>query len=97
MNTILNQLWDHRFFVITGAKQPVAIDKGVMFSLPARLAKLGINKVRIELDPSDTYMMITLKVNARRNTTIEVQRETLIHCDQLEATFEGMTGVYTRF
>ncbi len=68
-----------------------------MSNLPARLSKQGINKVRIELDAIDTYTMTTLKVNARRNTAIEVQRETLTHCDRLEATFEGMTGVYTRF
>ena len=96
-NTILQQLGGNRFIVMTGAKQFVAIEQGLMFMLPARLAKLGINKVRVELDASDTYTMTTLKVNARRNTAIEVQRETLTHCDRLEATFEGMTGVYTRF
>ena len=96
-NTILTQLGGPRFFVMTGAKHPVAIESGVMFSLPARLAKQGINKVRIELDVSDTYTMTTLKVNAHRDEVIVVQRESLIYCDQLEATFEDMTGVYTRF
>ncbi|EGU35359.1 hypothetical protein VII00023_19079, partial [Vibrio ichthyoenteri ATCC 700023] len=50
-----------------------------------------------ELDASDTYTMTTLKVNARRDESIEIQCESLIYCDQLEATFEDMTGVYTRF
>lgn len=97
VNTILQQLGGNRFIVMTGAKQFVAIELGLMLTLPARLAKLGINKVRVELDASNTYTMTTLKVNARRDTAIEVQREMLIHCYRLEATFEGMTDVYTRF
>ncbi|EGU40576.1 hypothetical protein VII00023_14012, partial [Vibrio ichthyoenteri ATCC 700023] len=32
---------------MTGAKQPIAIENGVMFTLPARLAKQGINRIRI--------------------------------------------------
>lgn len=96
-NTILTQLGGHRFFIMTGAKQPIAIENGVMFTLPARLAKQGINRVRIELNASDTYTMTTLKVNARRDENKEIQCEPLIYCDQLEAVFEDMTGVYTRF
>lgn len=83
-NTILAQLGGNRFIVMTGAKQFVAIEQGLMFTLPARLAKLGINKVRVELAASDTY-------------TIEVLQESGVYCDQLEQTFEDLTGVYTRF
>ncbi len=96
-NIILTQLGGPRFFIMTGATQPIAIENGVMFTLPARLAKQGINRVRIELDASDTYTMTTLKVSARRDESIEIQCESLIYCDQLEAVFEDMTGVYTRF
>ncbi|MDK9774442.1 hypothetical protein [Vibrio sp. B181a] len=83
-NTILAQLSGNRFIVMTGAKQFVAIEQGLMFTLPARLAKLGINKVRVELAASDTY-------------TIEVLQESGVYCVQLEQTFEDLTGVYTRF
>jgi len=96
-NTILQQLGGQRFTIMTGAKQYVAIEHGLMFSLPARLAKLGINKVRIVLDPTDTYTVTTLKVNARKGDAIEVQSESHVYCDTLERTFEEMTGVYTRF
>jgi len=96
-NTILQQLGGNRFIVMTGAKQFVAIERGLMFALPARLAKLGINKVRIELDPSDTYTMTTLKVNARQGSAVNVQQESGVYCDKLEQVFEELTGVYTRF
>ena len=95
--TILAQLGGNRFIVMTGAKQFVAIEQGLMFTLPARLAKLGINKVRVELAASDTYTMTALKVNARQGDAIEVLQESGVYCDQLEQTFEDLTGVYTRF
>lgn len=95
--TILAQLGGHRFQVMTGAKQFVAVERGLMFALPSKLTKLGINKVRIELDASDTYTMTTLKVNTREGDVIEVQQESGIFCDKLEWMFEDMTGVYTRF
>lgn len=96
-NTILQQLGGNRFIVTTGATQYVAIELGLMFSLPARLAKLGINKVRIVLDPSDTYTMTTLKVNHRKGEAIEVEKQDHLYGDMLENTFEEMTGVYTHF
>ncbi|CAH1525884.1 conserved hypothetical protein [Vibrio owensii] len=96
-NTILAQLGGNRFIVMTGAKQFVAIEQGLMFTLPACLAKLGINKVRVELAASDTYTMTALKVNARQGDAIEVLQESGVYCDQLEQTFEDLTGVYTRF
>ena len=96
-NTILAQLGGNRFIVMTGAKQFVAIEQGVMFTLPACLANLGINKVRVELAASDTYTMTALKVNARQGDAIEVLQESGVYCDQLEQTFEDLTGVYTRF
>ncbi|MGI9949502.1 hypothetical protein [Vibrio hyugaensis] len=36
-NTILAQLGGNRFIVMTGAKQFVAIEQGLMFTLPAAL------------------------------------------------------------
>ncbi|EHJ9984923.1 hypothetical protein KB976_004026 [Vibrio parahaemolyticus] len=96
-NTILAQLGGNRFIRMTGAKQLVAIERGLLFALPARLAKLGINKVRIVLDPSDTYTMTTLKVDHRSGDTIEVQHQSNVYCDMLESMFEEMTGVYTHF
>ncbi len=84
-NTILMQLGGRRFSMMTGAKQFVAIERGLLFALPARLAKQGINKVRIELE-----------ANARRGDVIEVQCDSMVYCDQLEAIFERLTGVYTR-
>ncbi|WP_235612499.1 hypothetical protein [Vibrio cyclitrophicus] len=65
-NTILMQLGGRRFSMMTGAKQFVAIERGLLFALPARLAKQGINKMRIELEANDTYTVTALKVNARQ-------------------------------
>ncbi|MGI9949501.1 hypothetical protein [Vibrio hyugaensis] len=41
--------------------------------------------------------MTALKVNARQGDAIEVLQESGVYCDQLEQTFEDLTGVYTRF
>ena len=59
-NNILAQLGGHRFVVMTGATQVYGSADALQFALPARSAK-GIAKVRIVLDPSDTYTVTFYK------------------------------------
>lgn len=95
--TILQQLGGQRFIVFTGSKQFVAIENGLMFALPARLAKEGINKIRVLLDLNDTYTLEALKVNARAGSVKTIGTESDIYCDGLTASFERLTGLYTHF
>ncbi|GIU42791.1 hypothetical protein TUM4438_10170 [Shewanella sairae] len=95
--TILQQLGGQRFIAFTGAKQFVAIENGLMFALPARLAREGVNKIRVLLDPNDTYTLEALKVNARAGSVKTIGTESDIYCDSLTASFERLTGLYTHF
>ena len=96
-NIILSQLGGNRFIAFTGAKTLVAIEAGLMFALPARLAKDGINKFKIVLDPCDTYTLSALKVNHRACTHRVISSESGIYCDMLVEQFEFMTGLCTHF
>ena len=90
---ILDQLGARRFLAMTGARELVAIAKGLQFKLPANFAKDGVNMIRVELEDSDTYT-----VTAGRFRALEFKekgREELIYCDQLQAAFTRLTGLDT--
>lgn len=90
-STILSQLGGSQFRVITGAKDFVAIESGLQFSLPSRLAKDGINKVRIHLTPGDTYRVEYLKIRGSSVQVVSVHEE--VYCDGLINSFEQTTGL----
>ncbi|MBL8014100.1 MAG: hypothetical protein JNN05_09660, partial [Candidatus Omnitrophica bacterium] len=60
--TILEQMGGNRFAIMTGAKNFVALGSVLMFSLPSRFAKDGINKIEIKLNVMDTYDVKFYKV-----------------------------------
>lgn len=94
--TILSQLGGNRFVAITGAKNLAETGEamgGLAFRLPARLARNGINAVKITLDYSDTYVVKFLKIGASKLTV--VSQHDMIYCDQLVELFERETGLYT--
>jgi hypothetical protein len=90
---ILSQLGGNRFVAMTGAKNFGDTGNGLAFQIPAKLTKNRINAVKIELDPSDTYVVKFLKISASKLTV--VSHHTMIYCDQLEDLFERETGLYT--
>ena len=91
---ILNQLGGNRFIAMTGAKQFVSLEKGgLIFKLPSNFAASGINLVKIELDPSDTYNVYFYK--SRGVSLKEVKTMTMIYCDQLQEVFTDVTGLNT--
>ena len=97
-DTILQQLGGNRFVVMTGAKNLAPDgDRSLIFQLPRRMAKDGINVVRITLDPSDTYTMEFVKMaDARggyRMTT--VHKVSGVYANQLQDIFESRTGLAT--
>jgi hypothetical protein len=52
---ILHQLGGQRFVAMTGAKFLLAHESALSFHLPSNFAKNGINRVRIDLAPTDLY------------------------------------------
>jgi hypothetical protein len=93
-NTILNQLGANRFISMTGAKMFVGGSDMLMFSLPARSTKNGINKVRITLLPNDTYKIEFMKI--RGTSPIKMVSETSgVYADTLRQIFTNETGLYT--
>jgi len=90
--TILAQLGGKRFCVMTGARDFIAIEDGLFFSLP-RLPGVKINRVRIRLTPSDTYTVEFLRLYGTKMTTVSEVSD--VYCDTLAATFEHATGLAT--
>jgi len=99
--TIRHQLGGNRFVAMTGAKDMVGLSPeeekgtlgGLMFRLPRGLAKSGINKVRVYLTHSDTYLVEALKV--RKWDFDVVASVEGVYGDHLCAVFTEMTGLDT--
>jgi prolyl-tRNA synthetase len=58
-NTILSQFGGHKFVVMTGAKNFVAIENGIRFNIGRNGSKA--NMVKVILDGDDTYTMQFVK------------------------------------
>lgn len=91
-STILSQLGGSQFKVMTGAKDLVALDSGLQFSLPGRLAKDGINRVRVHLTPLDTYRIEYLSIRGTSVKTVSLNEG--VYCDALKENFCQTTGLY---
>lgn len=90
-NIVLQQLGAARFRAMTGAKNIVALENGIQFSLPR--AKDGINKVVIKLNPQDTYDIEYWRI--RGATFKKVKESKNIGIENLRATFTRDTGLAT--
>lgn len=91
---ILHQLGGNKFIGMTGAKKFAYLEKGgLIFRLPSDFANSGINLVKIELDPSDTYNVYFYK--SRGVKLEEIKSMTMIYCDQLQDIFTQVTGLNT--
>jgi hypothetical protein len=96
-NTILRQLGGKRFITMTGARDIFAIETGLQLKLPSRFAKDGINYVKIEVAPSDTYTVTFGKVYTSKGMPEykEHSVENLVYADNLQAIFTSVTGLDT--
>lgn len=95
--TILDQLGGkNRIVAMTGAKDFVAIDRGVQFSFSKGIA--GINKVIIRLTPADLYDIEFGSVRKNRTTHMpEYTRRALhdgIYAENIKRIFEKATGLF---
>lgn len=93
--TILNQLGGHRFLAMTGAKQLISLESGLQFSLPARFARKGINKVQVVLTGMDDYHLKFFRYNSKSFDCPCLEEREGIYCDQLQDVFTAVTGLYT--
>ena len=95
--TILAQLGGPRFIIMTGARDLIGGDNFLMFRLPAGFAKDGINKVRITLDWTDTYIFEALKVYRGPEVKFDtIEKLEGVYAEDLQEIFTRVTGLDTR-
>lgn len=99
--TIMMQLGGRKFTVMTGAKDYMAIDDGLTFRIPGTMTKKHINKVRIILDPSDTYTVTFHKIQKVRGKFVggydckQIAEHSMVYDDMLQDIFTAETGLDT--
>lgn len=91
--TVLEQLGGNRFRMMTGSRDFVALESGLMFRVGSG-ARNGINKVRVVLTPADDYTVEFWRVRGTKATLVQSREG--IYCDQLQEVFTNETGFYTR-
>src|ERR1044071_3829856 len=89
--TILEQIGGSKFIAMTGAKDFVGGDRMLMFRLPAKFAKDGINKVRIVLAENDTYTVSFFKLRGM-DCKVIAERDN-VYFDAMPVVFEQVTGL----
>ena len=92
-NTIISQLGGHKFFVMTGAKSPIALDSGLQVNLPRN--KTGGNKLRVTLTAEDLYDVEFFSVRGAKVAS-KASADGL-SVEQMRAFFESETGFYLTF
>ncbi len=95
--TILAQLGGRRFIAMTGARNICGESNRLMFQLPARFAKSGINIIRITLDWTDTYDVEAMKITkGMKGVKVEtIEKRSLVYNEDLQSVFTAMTGLDT--
>jgi len=91
--TILEQLGGRRFIAMTGARDLIGGTDYLMFRLPRGLAKNGINRVKITLDWTDTYIVEVMMLGPVACEIIE--KSDFVYADALQETFKRLTGLDT--
>ncbi len=76
--------------MMLGAKDLLTIENGLQLTI--RGSKIA-NKIRIVLDPSDTYTVSFYRVRA--GSCVEVASVPGVYVDSLHKTIETATGLYT--
>ena len=101
-STILAQLGGNKFLAMTGAKNLTADGSALMFKLPKRFAKRGIDYVKITLNAMDLYDVELFHLNtlAHHIKTGQPMARLVTKCDgvyaeMLRDVFTTQTGLDT--
>lgn len=98
-NEIIRQLGGRKFTVMTGARDYMAIDDGLTFRIPGTMTKNHINRVRVILDPSDTYTISFWNYRKQRipgpPSMKKISEHLRIYFDMLQSVFKSETGLDT--
>jgi hypothetical protein len=96
--TILQQLGGRRFIAMTGAKNFLGSQNALMFALPGGVFSKRINKVVIELEPSDTYRVKFCRIGRRHGSLYcdVLDEHEDIYAEDLQSLFERVTGLRTK-
>lgn len=91
--TIIEQMGGNKFAAMTGAKNFVASEDGLQFSIPKTNK---INKVVIELNANDLYNVSFWNIQMGANFKMDkISEETNIYADTLRSVFTAGTGLDT--
>ncbi len=92
-NEIIKQLGGNHFRAMTGARDMMAIDKGLAFGIPRTK---GINKIRIILEPDDTYTVTFWHIQIRpKHDCRKISEHSMVYNDMLQSIFTAETGLDT--
>lgn len=94
-NEILKQMGGNKFLAMTGASNLLALESGLQFKIPTRLASNKANIVRIVLDSDDTYTMTFYKFSMKKASS-EILSASGLFCDNIMEFFTDATGIYIK-
>ena len=92
--SIWQQIGGKKFQAMTGAKNLVSGDKFLQFNLPI-FGSNRFSKVRITLEPTDTYTVRFMRINNRTLQVVKERTYTDVYSDNLRAVFTEATGLDT--
>lgn len=92
--TILQQLGGNRFVAMTGARDFVGLENGLVFALPQRLCVNKANKVRVRLASDDTYTVEFFSIRGQNVRTIS--DHSMVYADNLAQLISDQTGLAVR-
>lgn len=96
-NEIMKQIGGKKFMAMTGAKNIVAIEKGVQFKFQgSNVATNCVIKLGETFLTNDLYIMEFWKINASKGTCVKVAEFEGLYSDQIENTFGEVTRLATR-
>jgi hypothetical protein len=87
--TILSQLGGSKFKAMTGAKNFVALERGLQFDFP-KAGKNKANRVQIVLSPTDLYTVAFYKARGLNCDLLASSHG--LFADMLKGTIERATG-----
>lgn len=90
--TILSQLGGNRFRAMTGARDFLAIEAGLFFSIP-KFPGIKINRVLVKLEASDEYTVSFQRLYNGKLSVIALREG--VNAESLRAVFTSETGLET--